>query len=52
MSKTSNNAKFAALIPWLEDLKKNKPKRVLKNNDTEEKAVLVRDNSFKRFKRK
>jgi hypothetical protein len=54
MSKTSNNAKFAALIPWLEELKKHKPKRNLNNVDlsTEIKTISVRDVTMRHRNRK
>ena len=54
MSKSSYNAKFAVLIPWLEELKKHKPKRYLKDTDSSSdvKTITVRDVTFRHRNRK
>lgn len=52
MSKNSSNARINCFLSWLEDFKKVKPKQVLKNNNTAESTILVRDTTFRSFKKR
>ena len=52
MSKNSPNARIDCFLSWLEDFKKVKPKQVLKNNNNVESAILVRDTTFRSFKKR